>query len=170
MIARVSKGVHAGGDRGAGIDGLLVENRRRHSALEKAVGADGSEISVGGLLDAHQPFEGTETGGDHRRVAGPRSGGNQRLRESGVAVRDAVLAPRPIGTIGAPEEAEKALPDGASGCLDAAVTLEHVQVSLDAEQRIRPRAGTAETVDGGKGGVEQLTGEAGASRICRASH
>src|SRR5213078_2138012 len=87
-----------------------------------------------------------------------------------IAVRDAVLAPRPVRTVGAPEETEQTLGDRFAGSLYAPIAFERVEVSLDPQQRIGPGARAAERIHRGERGVEKLAGQAVPPRIGRASH
>src|SRR6185369_378773 len=106
-----------------------------------------------------------DAGGDHRRVAGPRPGGDQRLRKPRVAVRDARLAPRPVGLIGAAEETEEPLADRAAGGLHASVAFECAEILLDTEESEGPGARTAEARHRGERRMKQLARKGEPSRI-----
>src|SRR5205085_5263031 len=142
MIAAHSECVHARRYRGARIDRLLVEDSRCHTALEKTSRSDRCEVSISRPLNRHQPYQRTDAGRHHRFVSGPCSGGDQCLRQARVAVRDAVLAPRPIGLIRLAEEMNETVSDRASRCLNMWIAIECMQVLIDAQQCERPSART----------------------------
>ena len=149
---RVGRGVErleAGGDRGVGLERLLVEGGGRAALAQEAAVAHRGEPARRRPLHFREPLEQREPRLERLSVARPAAARDERLAEAGVVVGYDLLGPGPVGRGGGPLLVDEPRGEPGPHAGGVAAAIEPAEAILDADDAERPSARA-------RGAVERL--------------